>query len=73
MTIELESDFIRLDQLLKLAELVDSGGLAKYYIQEGYVSVNRELRKQRGSKIYPGDLVEVKIPEDSLRIRIMVK
>lgn len=70
MIIELESDFIRLDQLLKLADLVDSGGMAKFFIQEGLVRVNRELVRERGRKIYPGDLVEVQSPQDASRVRI---
>lgn len=49
---------IRLDQLLKLADLVGSGGEAKVLIQDGLVSVNGEVETRRGRKLLPGDRVE---------------
>lgn len=73
MIINIEGDHIRLDQLLKLASIVDSGGMAKYLIIEGFVSINRELVTQRGRKVYKGDLVEVHIPEEEVRTRIKVE
>jgi ribosome-associated protein len=48
-----------LDQLLKHASVVDSGGLAKVMIQDGMVKLNGETETQRGKKIRPGDVVEV--------------
>lgn len=53
--IKIETEFIRLDSLLKLAGLVDTGGQAKFIIQNGEVSVNGELCTQRGKKMRPGD------------------
>ncbi|NLY72955.1 MAG: RNA-binding S4 domain-containing protein [Tissierellia bacterium] len=73
MIVSIQGDHIRLDQLLKLASIVDSGGMAKYLITEGYVSINRELVNQRGKKVYKGDLVEVYIPEEEVRTRIKVE
>lgn len=73
MIVKIEGDHIRLDQLLKLASLVDSGGMAKYLITEGYVSINREVVRQRGKKVFKRDLIEVSIPEENFRSRIMVK
>lgn len=55
--IEISTDFIKLDSLLKFAALVGTGGEAKYVIGEGMVSVNGEVCTQRGKKIYPGDKV----------------
>ena len=55
----IESDFIKLDSLLKLANLVMSGGEAKLLIMDGQVTVNGELETRRGRKLYPGDRVEV--------------
>jgi len=59
--IEIESDFIKLDQLLKFAEIADSGGMAKILIAEGCVKVNGSFCTQRGKKIVADDLVEVTI------------
>ena len=55
--ISITTDFIKLDSFLKLAALVDTGGEAKYVIQEGMVTVNGEVCTMRGKKLYPGDKV----------------
>ncbi len=56
-TIRIESDFIKLDSLLKFAALVGSGGEAKMAIADGLVSVNGEVCTMRGKKLWPGDRV----------------
>lgn len=57
-TIKLTSEFIKLDQLMKFAAMVQSGGEAKMLINQGLVLVNNEICTQRGKKIRPGDVVE---------------
>ena len=52
-------EYIKLDQFLKLAQLVQSGGEAKHLIQSGAVLVNGEVETRRGRKLYAGDVVEV--------------
>lgn len=54
----INSEFIKLDALLKFSSLVGSGGEAKFVIQENMVSVNGEICTQRGKKIFNGDIVE---------------
>ena len=49
------TEFIKLQDLLKFANLVSTGGEAKIIIQEGEVKVNGEVCTQRGKKIRPGD------------------
>ena len=56
-TITITTDFIRLQDLMKLANMVSSGGEAKQLIQDGQVSVNGEPCLQRGKKLRPGDKV----------------
>ncbi len=56
--IAIETEFIKLDALLKYAALVGTGGEAKYAIGEGLVRVNGEVCTMRGKKIRPGDTVE---------------
>lgn len=51
------TEFIRLQDLLKLASLVSTGGEAKLRILNGEVSVNGEVCTQRGRKLRPGDVV----------------
>lgn len=63
LEIKITSEFIKLDQLLKFADVVDSGGVAKLFIQEEMVKVNDEVCTQRGKKIREGDNVEVMIPD----------
>ena len=49
------TEFIKLESAMKLANIVPTGGSAKYEIQEGFVSVNGEICTMRGKKLYPGD------------------
>ena len=51
------TEFIRLQDLLKLANLVETGGEAKACIQEGLATVNGEVCTMRGKKLRPGDTV----------------
>ena len=54
-TIVIHTEFIKLQDLLKFANLVGSGGEAKERIQAGEVSVGGEVFLMRGKKIRPGD------------------
>ena len=54
----INTEFIKLDSLLKFAALVGTGGEAKFVISEGMVKVNGQICTMRGKKIYPGDKVE---------------
>lgn len=56
--IEITTEFIRLQDLLKFAGLVPTGGEAKAVIQEGLVKVDGEVCLQRGRKLREGMLVE---------------
>ena len=57
--IKIETEFIKLDALLKFANLVSSGSEAKLRIAEGEVLVNGETCTMRGRKIRPGDTVSL--------------
>lgn len=59
INIEIKTEYIKLDQLLKFANLTDTGGLAKEIIQQGLVKVNGEICTMRGKKIRSGDVVSV--------------
>lgn len=56
--IGINSDYIKLDQFLKLADFVMSGGEAKVIIMSEEVKVNGEICTQRGKKLRSGDIVE---------------
>ena len=55
----IQTEFIKLQDLLKFANLVSTGGEAKERIQAGEVTVNGEVCTMRGKKIRPGDDVAV--------------
>ena len=56
-TITINTEFIKLQDLLKFANLVETGGMAKECVQCGEVRVNGEVCTMRGKKIRPGDVV----------------
>ena len=57
--ITITTEFIKLQDLLKFANLVETGGEAKLSVQEGYVLVNGEVCTMRGKKLRDGDTVEI--------------
>lgn len=59
MKIEITTEFIKLDQLLKHGAVASTGGEAKAMIQQGMVRLNGEVVTQRGKKIYPGDRLTI--------------
>ena len=58
LSVTIDTEYIKLQDAMKLANAVGSGGEAKILIQDGQVSVNGEVCTMRGRKIYPGDRVE---------------
>lgn len=55
--IAISTEFIKLDSFLKYAGAVQTGGQAKWLVQNGEVTVNGEICTMRGKKIRPGDTV----------------
>ena len=53
--IEITTEYIKLQDLLKLASVTATGGEAKLMVQEGQILVNGEVCTKRGKKIRPGD------------------
>lgn len=56
--ISINTEYIKLDQLLKFANAVEGGGMAKNVIMDGLVKVNGEVMLQRGKKLREGDVIE---------------
>lgn len=65
-----QEETIKLDQFLKLAQIVDSGGQAKHLIQAGFVRVNGEVETRRGRKLRHGDVVLV---DDDVEIQVIME
>jgi ribosome-associated protein len=60
--------YIKLGALLKLAGLVETGGVGGAVIADGLIKVNGEICTQRGKKIYPGHTVTV---EDRIILEVV--
>ena len=58
-TITIDTEYIRLDALLKLSGAAETGGMAKVMVQSGEVLVNNEVCTMRGKKLRTGDTVTV--------------
>ena len=57
--IKINTEFITLQQFLKMENNISSGGEAKYFLQEEKVFVNDELENRRGRKLYPDYSIKV--------------
>ena len=59
--IQLNSDqeYITLQSLLKITDIISTGGMVKAYLAENEVLVNGEFEDRRGRKLYPGDEIKV--------------
>lgn len=67
--IKIKTETIQVDQFLKWANLVASGGEAKALIQEGRVLVNGEVETRRSHQIGNGDIVQLVGEEESYRVK----
>ena len=68
--INITSEYIKLDQLLKFANITENGADAKYLVQEGFVFVNGEVEKRRGKKLYGGEQVEVRYEGQIIKVKV---
>jgi ribosome-associated protein len=57
--IQITPPFIKLEQFMKFACLVSSGGEAKLLIQNGEVTVNGEICRERGRKLFGGEEISL--------------
>ncbi len=68
--ITIKGEFIKLDQLLKFADVAQSGGMAKEMIADEIVSVDGEICTMRGKKIRPGTEVMVEFEDETVLIKV---
>lgn len=57
MKIEIKTPYITLGQLLKVADIIQSGGEAKMAVKTLRITVNGEAENRRGRKLYPEDVI----------------
>ena len=60
-------DYIELGNLLKVCDIIDTGGFAKIFLKNNEVYINGELDNRRGRKLYRGDVV--KVNRDEIHIK----
>lgn len=57
--VQISTEYITLGQFLKLADVIQSGGMAKWFLSEHEVFINGELDVRRGRKLRVGDKIEI--------------
>ena len=67
----IDTEFIKLDSLLKYAAVVQTGADAKFFISEGLVLVDGAVERRRGRKIYDG--MTVKVLADDEEVNLIIK
>lgn len=69
--IKINTEYIKIGQLLKLANIVTQGSEAKLYILEGFVCLDNTVVYERGKKVYPGSIVTVNLNNDIYNIKVI--
>ncbi|MEH7507799.1 S4 domain-containing protein YaaA [Priestia megaterium] len=57
--VKISTEYITLGQFLKLADVIQTGGMVKWFLSEHEVYVNGELEERRGRKLYVNDEVDI--------------
>jgi len=57
--VKIKTEYITLGQFLKLAGVIDTGGMAKWFLSEHEIYVNNELENRRGKKLVPNDEIKI--------------
>lgn len=69
--IKIITEYIKLDQLIKFANLSYDGAEAKEMIKSGIVFVNGEKEERRGRKLYEGDEVLIKFEDEDFNMKVV--
>ena len=57
--IKIKTEYIQLQNVLKILDIIYSGGESKIYLLEKDCLVNGEIERRRGRKLYPGDILQI--------------
>ena len=58
-TVEITTEFITMDKLLKFSGVADTGGQAFLMVEDGVVRLNGQLVTEKRKKVFPGDVVNI--------------
>ncbi len=70
INISIQTEYIKLDQLLKYSGIAESGADAKDMIIDGIVKFNDEVCTMRGKKVRSGDKVEIEFEDENVIIMV---
>lgn len=70
LDININTEYIKLDQLLKFSGLAENGADAKAMVQEGIVKFNGQPCEMRGKKVRAGDKVTVEFQDETVEITV---
>lgn len=59
MIIKIKTNEIKLGQLLKKIDEINTGGQAKFFIEENFIKINDKKNVTRNSKIRSGDILKI--------------
>lgn len=68
--VKIETEYIKLDQLLKFSGIAENGADAKDMILSEIVTVNGEICTMRGKKLRPNDEVIINFEDESFMIEV---
>lgn len=68
--INIKTEYIKLDQLLKFSGIAENGADAKDMILDGIVKYNGEVCTMRGKKVRPGDVAEIEFEDETVVITV---
>ncbi len=69
--VKITTEYIKLDQLLKLSGIAETGSTAKEMILDGIVAVNGEVCTMRGKKLRPADTVSVDFGDEKHEVTVI--
>ena len=69
--VKITTEYIKLDQLLKLSGIAETGSMAKEMILDGIVAVNGEVCTMRGKKLRPSDTVSVDFGDEKHEVTVI--
>lgn len=59
LSVRIYTEYVKLEQFLKLVDIISSGGEAKAFLAENEIFVNGERENRRGRKLRNGDQIEI--------------
>lgn len=66
--IEITTEFITMDKLLKFSGIAETGGQAFFMIEDGVVKLNGVLVTEKRKKVFPGDKVNI---DDQIELTVV--